>query len=84
MAADVVEILSKGRFPLRALRATLHAERRAEDPRHLVSARLHLVVEGDVPGDRIERALALSREKYCSVLHSLRGDLDFETSFEVH
>jgi putative redox protein len=84
MASDVVDILSKGRLPLRAVRATLRAERKVEDPRHLVSAKLHFVITGEVPGDRIERALALSRERYCSVLHSLRADLVFGTSFEVH
>jgi uncharacterized OsmC-like protein len=33
--------------------------------------------------DKVERAIALSREKYCSVWHSLRQDIDFRTSFEV-
>jgi uncharacterized OsmC-like protein len=41
------------------------------------------VVRGDVPPDRVERALELSRERYCSVWHSLRSDIDFRTSFEV-
>lgn len=27
--------------------------------------------------------IALSREKYCSVWHSLRPDIDFRTSFEI-
>ena len=83
MATDVVDILSKGRLPLRAVRATLHAERQAKDPRHLVSAKLHFVITGEIPDDRVERAIALSRERYCSVLHSLRADLVFGTSFEV-
>jgi uncharacterized OsmC-like protein len=38
---------------------------------------------GAVPADKVERALALSREKYCSVWHSLRQDIAFTTSFEV-
>jgi putative redox protein len=41
------------------------------------------VVRGDVPPDRVERALELSRERYCSVWHSLRSDIDFRTSFDV-
>jgi len=41
------------------------------------------MVRGDVPADRVERAIALSRERYCSVWHSLRQDIDFRTSFEV-
>jgi putative redox protein len=83
MAIDVVHILTKGRLPLRALRARLEGERAAEEPRRLLAARLHFLLEGAIPEDKIERAIALSREKYCSVWHSLRQDIAFETSFEV-
>lgn len=83
MSIDVVHILTKGRLPLRALRAHLEAERRPQDPKRLVGVRLHFVVAGDVPSDKVERAIALSREKYCSVWHSLRQDIDFRTSFAV-
>ena len=44
---------------------------------------LRFSVRGPVPADRVERAIALSREKYCSVWHSLRPDIAFTTSFEV-
>ena len=40
-------------------------------------------VEGDVPADAVERAIALSCEKYCSVWHSMRQDIDFTVSFEL-
>ena len=83
MAADVVDILKKGRLPLRGLRAHLTAGRAPAPPRRLLTAALHFVVTGDVPPDRVERAIALSRETYCSVWHSLRPDIDFTTSFEV-
>jgi putative redox protein len=83
MAADIVDILRKGRLPLRGLRARLTATRAATQPRRVVGAALHFVVTGDVPPDRVERAIALSRETYCSVWHSLRQDIDFKTSFEV-
>src|SRR5262249_45829586 len=78
MAADLVDILVKSRLPLRALTARLDGARAAEPPRRLIAAKLHFVVTGDVPSDRIERAIALSHEKYCSVWHSLRQDIAFE------
>ncbi len=81
MSIDVVHILTKGRLPLRALHARLEAERRPEDPKRLVAVRLHFAVTGDVPADKVERAISLSREKYCSVWHSLRPDIEFRTSF---
>ena len=83
MSIDVVHILTKGRLPLRALRAHLEAERRPDDPKRLLGVRLHFAVTGDVPAEKVDRAIALSREKYCSVWHSLRPDIDFRTSFAL-
>ena len=83
MAADVVEILTKSRLPLEGLDARLEGGRAGEPPKRLLTARLHFKVKGDLPDDRVERAIALSREKYCSVWHSLRQDIEFQTSFEV-
>jgi putative redox protein len=83
MAADVVDILRKGRLPLRGLETRLTAHRAAEPPRRLLAVALHFTVTGDVPPDRVERAIALSRERYCSVWHSLRPDIDFTTSFDI-
>jgi putative redox protein len=37
-------------------------------------------VTGPVPQEAIERAIALSHEKYCSVSNTLRPDMDFTTS----
>ena len=83
MAVDLVDIVTKGRHPLTALSAELIAERAPEPPRRFVAVRLHFVVGGDVPAPAIERALQLSREKYCSVWQSLRQDIPLTTSFEV-
>ena len=83
MAADLVHILTKGRVPPRALRVTFTGQRAPEDPRRLVSVDLRFDLAGDVPPDKVERALALSREKYCSVWHSLRPDIDLRTSFAI-
>lgn len=83
MAIDVVDILHKGRLPLRGLSARLEAERAPSPPKRITSIRLHFTVEGDVPADRVERAIALSHETYCSVWHSLRQDIPFECTFTV-
>ena len=83
MAVDVVHILQRGRQPLTGLRSRLRAERAPEDPHRLVRVALSFAVTGAVAPDKVERAIALSREKYCSVWHSLRQDIEFTTSFEV-
>lgn len=83
MAIDVVDIVQKGRHQLKGLSASLTAERAAEPPRRFVKVDLHFVVEGDVPAAAIERALQLSRDKYCSVWQTLRQDIPFATTYEV-
>jgi putative redox protein len=83
MGIDLVHILTKGRAEPGAVEVRLEADRSPQDPRRLTSVKLHFTIRGDIPVDKVERALALSREKYCSVWHSLRQDIPFDTSFEV-
>ena len=83
MAIDVADIVLKGRHPMTTLEARIAGERRDDPPRHFVSFKLHFVVGGKVPEHAIQRAIDLSREKYCSVWHSLRQDIALETTFEV-
>jgi putative redox protein len=83
MAVDVVEILRKGRHPLTGLRIAFTGERAPEPPRRFVRMSLHFHVSGAVPSEAVERALALSRDKYCSVWHSMRPDVAFATTFDV-
>lgn len=83
MAVDVVDIVVKGRHPLAAVTATLTAERAAEPPRRFVSVALHFRITGDVPAAALDRALQLSRDKYCSVWQTLRQDIPFATTYEV-
>jgi putative redox protein len=83
MTTDVAHILTKGRHPFRALRSHLVADRAPDEPHRVVSMTLHIAVDGDVPGDAVERAIALSKEKYCSVWHSMRQDIAFTTTHDI-
>jgi putative redox protein len=83
MSVDLVHILTKGRHELRGLRTKLVADRAPDDPHRFVHVALSFVIEGDVPRDAVERAIQLSREKYCSVWHSMRQDIDLRVTFEL-
>jgi putative redox protein len=83
MAIDVVNILVKGRHPVKGLSARLHGLRAQGPPAYFTHVELRYRVEGAVPAEAVERAIQLSREKYCSVWHSLRQDILFTTTFEV-
>ena len=83
MGIDVVHILTKGRLEVKGLVTRLRGERAPEDPRRYLAFDLHFALRGDLPADKVERALALSRDKYCSVWLSLRQDIVLTTSFEI-
>ena len=83
MAIDLADIVIKGRHPLTALEARISGERAADPPRRFTHFTLHFVVGGNVPAHAIERAIQLSRDKYCSVWHSLRPDIQLDTTYEV-
>lgn len=83
MAADVIDILVKGRHAIRALDVAFHGDRAQSPPHRFTTVNLTFVVRGDVSNDVVQRAISLSHEKYCSVSNSLRGDIAFTTEFEV-
>jgi putative redox protein len=78
MAIDVVDILGKMRVPLSGLTVRAEGDRRDEPPRRYTAIRLTYRAQGipDADQGKLQRAIDLSRETYCSVLHSLQPDLD--------
>ena len=83
MAIDVADIVRKGRHDLTGLEAKIAGTRRDDPPRHFVAFTLHFTLSGNVPDHVVQRAIDLSRDKYCSVWHSLRRDIELTTTFEV-
>jgi putative redox protein len=74
--SDVVIILEKMRVQLRELRIEVAGVRRDEEPRRYVAIHFeyHLGGEG-LDEVKARRAIGLSLEKYCSVIHSLAPDI---------
>ena len=83
MAIDVADIVIKGRHILKALEVKIVGERRDGTPHYFVRFTMHFTLTGEVPAHAVARAIQLSHDKYCSVWHSLRQDMQLETSFEV-
>lgn len=79
MAIDVAMILGKMRCPPSRFSMDLEAESMPEPPRYFRRVRTTLVLAGEgLTQEKVERAVALSREKYCSVMLTLRPDLEVE------
>lgn len=80
---DVVEILRKGRHRVDELTVEATGVRREETPRRFTRVRLLFRIAGDVDEAAARRAIDLSLERYCSVLHTLREDLTVDAELEL-
>ena len=84
MAIDVVSILNKMRCPLSSMSMKIRGTRSETPPQRLLSAVLELFLKGEnLEEEKVRRAVSLSSEKYCSVRHSLREDIDVEVKFHI-
>jgi len=84
MAIDIVSILKKMRMDIRGLRIDITGERNPDPPQYFKAVEMTLHLTGhNLDPQRIDRAIALSREKYCSVYNSLRPDLDLKIQYII-
>jgi len=74
--SDVVLILRKMRVELRQLRIEVVGQRREQEPRRFTAIHFDYQIGGAGLDDaKAKRAVSLSIEKYCSVIHSLAPDI---------
>lgn len=85
MGIDVLMILEKGRVTVESLEVGVSGVRADEPPRRFTSLHLEYRLSGPGSDDRtkVQRAIDLSRDTYCSVLHTLRPDLELEIDFRL-
>ncbi len=83
-AYDVVLILKRGRHRVSGCSVQITSERAQTDPKVFTAIHMHFKVTGDGldPG-AVERAIALSHDKYCSASIMLGKTAAITTSFEV-
>ena len=83
-AYDVVLILKRGRHAVRGCTVEIQAERAEVEPKVFTKINLHFTVTGQgLPAAAVERAIALSHEKYCSASIMLGKTAEITTSFSV-
>ncbi|OIQ66202.1 hypothetical protein GALL_522340 [mine drainage metagenome] len=84
-AYDVVLILKRGRHDVRGCTVKLDADRADTDPKVFTKINMHFTVTGkSVPAVAVERAIAMSHDKYCSASVMLGKTAAISTSFEVN
>ena len=83
-AIDVVHILRKARQDVAGCVVELDADRAAEDPKVFTRIHFHFVVTGrGLAVAQVERAIKLSKEKYCSATAMLAKTAEVTSDFEV-
>ncbi|HLX23065.1 MAG TPA: OsmC family protein [Usitatibacter sp.] len=83
-AIDVMHILRKARQPVTDCVVDLEADRAAEDPKVFTKIRMHYIVTGKgLSKAQVERAIRLSKDKYCSATKMLEATVEVSFGFEV-
>jgi len=81
-AVDVIHILNQGKIQLKDLIVDVIGDRVDGIPSVFNKIHLNFKAEGDFPVKKLERAVSLSMEKYCSVAKMLESSVEitFESS----
>ena len=83
-AYDVVLILKRGRHAVSGCQVKVSSERAEVDPKVFTKIHLHFALTGrDLPAAAVERAIAMSHNKFCSATIMLAKTADITTSFEI-
>jgi len=84
MAIDIMQILLKQRQRVDDFEMTVEGDRKTGGTSSPFSdVNMHLLIAGKVDDDKLQRAIDLSKDKYCSVYHSLRDDINLNVSFTI-
>lgn len=81
---DVVSILSKMKVKYDSFEIEINADRTEDHPKVFTKIELKYKFKGkDLPRDKIEKAIRLSQERYCSVSAMLRKVADIKWESEI-
>ncbi len=83
-AYDVVLILKRGRHQVQGCSVKLTSERAETDPKVFTKIHMHFIVTGTgISAQAVERAIAMSHDKYCSASIMLGKTATITTSFDL-
>ncbi len=85
IAIDVVSILRKMRCEVATCEIDVEGARNLDPPQYYKSMRLMIHISGDgITPKKIDRAISLSLDTYCSVYHSLRKDMELSIEYQIN
>lgn len=82
MGIDMVSFLQKMKCEIKSYKMDIVGERNPTPPQYYTSMEMIISVKGaGLTDKKLERAISLSHEKYCSVYHTLRKDLKMKVDY---
>ncbi len=82
MGIDMVSFLKKMKCEIKSYKMDIVGERNPAPPQYYTSIDMIIAVSGSgLTAKKIERAISLSHDKYCSVYHSLRKDMKVKVDY---
>jgi putative redox protein len=82
MGIDMVSFLKKMKCDIKSYKMDIVGERNPTPPQYYTSIEMIIAVTGaGLTAKKLERAISLSHEKYCSVYHSLRKDMKVKVDY---
>jgi putative redox protein len=84
LAIDVVSFLRKMKAEISEFKIETTGTRNPTPPQYFMAVENLIKIKGRNIDDRkMKRAISLSKEKYCSVYHTLRKDLEYTVKYEI-
>lgn len=83
-AIDVISILRKQKQEISDVRIVVDGDRVEDIPAVFSKIRMHFEIDGQLDRNKVERAIQLSVEKYCSVYAMLIKTAEITYSFSVN
>lgn len=84
-AIDIIGILEKQKQDLKDMRVEINGDKQKSDTySEFKTINLHFVFEGDLDPRKVERAIDLSLNKYCSVSKALEKGSEITHSYEIN
>lgn len=84
LAIDVVSFLKKMRAEITSFKIDYSGERNLTPPQYYKAMEMVINISGkNITPKKMDRAISLSQEKYCSVYHSLRKDIKVDVKYNI-
>ncbi len=85
MAIDVFYFLKKMKADIKSFKIDFSGVRKPDPPQYYKSIDLLIKVNGEgITSKKMDRAISLSHDKYCSVYNALRSDIEVTTSYKIN